>query len=456
MTDLSRRDMMGGFGTLTAAAAMRPKRAKAAAPVTVWCSQGFYQAEDQALKDFVTGYEKQSGTKIDLQIMNGPDLITKAVAALHVGDVPDVIHAAGGGLFLMPLSAWNDQLLEVSDVIAGREPEFLPAALSACRFYNNVTRRRGYYGVPIKAATMMEQIWRPLVEQAGFSDTDIPKTQDAFFDFFQVTQDRLRSKGKRIFGLGYSMATKENDSNNLFQSFLIAYGGANIVTADGQLTIDEPAVRQAIVTSIERLTTPYKKGYVPPGSINWGDVDNNNAFFARQVVMTPNATLSIAVAQMEKADQYREIITTGVPHGNDGKPVPSVLGVAHAAIPKEAKNIDGAKAFLRAFLDPGDLNVYLKEARGRWLPVMPAALKTDPYWLDPSDPHRPVAVRHGMILPTLAPWQTFNPAYAQVVAEQIWPQTLANVTQKGMTSEQAAEDGIKRVKAVFQRYTITA
>ena len=85
---------------------------------------------------------------------------------------------------------------------------------------------------------------------------------------------------------------------------------------DGKLNIDDPAVRKAATTALERLTTPFKKGYVPPGAINWGDVDNNNAFFARQIVMTPNATISIAAAQMDKPDlYYKEIITRGIPLG---------------------------------------------------------------------------------------------------------------------------------------------
>jgi len=54
--------------------------------------------------------------------------------------------------------------------------------------------------------------------------------------------------------------------------------------------------------------------------------------------MTPNATISIPVAQMEKPDQYyKQIITHGIPLGNDGKPVPSVLGVQPLLIPKGAK-----------------------------------------------------------------------------------------------------------------------
>ena len=81
----------------------------------------------------------------------------------------------------------------------------------------------------------------------------------------------------------------------MFHHFLVAYGGKDIVLPSGKLNIDDAAVQKAAVTALERLTTPYKKGYVPPGAINWGDVDNNNAFFAKQIVMTPNATISIAV-----------------------------------------------------------------------------------------------------------------------------------------------------------------
>ncbi len=81
-------------------------------------------------------------------------------------------------------------------------------------------------------------MWRPLLEEAGFGIDAIPKTQDASYDFFQAEQDKPRSKGKRIYGLGYSMATRDGDSNTLFNAFLIAYGGAGIVSPDGALHLD--------------------------------------------------------------------------------------------------------------------------------------------------------------------------------------------------------------------------
>ena len=452
MAKLSRRGLIGALGATVAAA---PKRAKAAGTVTIWWNQGFYQAEDQALKDLVAEWEKATGNTVQLSFLPVADVTAKIVSGMTMGDVPDLIYSDTGQNLIIPQAAWNDKLVDVSDVVATQQGEFLQAALDSASFHNNVTKKRGFYGVPIKGATLMEEVWRPMIEDAGYKDADIPKTQDAYFDFFQDVQKKLRAKGKRIYGLGYSMATKEADSGNLFHSFLEAYGGDGIVSLDGRLHADDPAVRKAAIMALERLTGPYKAGFVPPGAINWGDVDNNNAFYAKQIVMTPNATISIAVAQMGKADQYfKEIITQGVPNGNDGAPVPSLLGVPLCFIIKGAKNVDGAKDFLKFFIQPARLNNYLKQARGRWTPVMPSLLKTDPWWLDPSDPHRPVAVRQALVTPTVSWFQIRNPAYAEVNAVQVWAQAEANITQHGMTAEQAADGAFKQIKTIFEKYPV--
>ena len=452
MTNLTRRLLLGTAGAATAS---RPRRGKAAQTITAWWSQGYYKAEDDALRSVVAAYEKHSGNKVALAIIPQADLNTKIIAAMTVGDVPDVVQAVSGNNFTLPQGAWDDKLVDCADVIESQKSEFLPSALASVHGYNNVTKKRFYYGVPIKGSTMMMQSWRPLIQEAGFSDTDIPKTQDAYFTFFETVQDRLRAKGKRIYGLGYSMASKEADANNLFHMFLLAYGGAGIVTPDGRLDIENPTVRKAAITAVDRLTSAHKRGFVPPGAINWGDVDNNNAFFAKQVVMTPNATTSISAAQKDKPDvYYKEIITHGVPLGNDGKPVMAAFGVTPVFIPKGAKNIDAAKDFMRFFIQPAVLNAYLKESQGRWTPVMPSIVKNDPYWLDPADPHVPVATRQGLETPTIPAWQIYNPAYAQVVSEQVWPLAEAGVTQKGMTAEQAVDEAIKRIKVIFERYTI--
>lgn len=455
MAILSRRHATAGLGSVMAAAAVQIRAAKAAGSLTVWWTQGFYEAENKAVIDSMAAWEKRTGTKVNLTILNGPDLITKLIAGMQVGDVPDLVHSVTGDRFLVPRAAWDDQLVDVSDVLESQKTELHPTAIDGSRFYNAKLKKHAFYTVPIKCSTLLEQVWRPLIEEAGFTDGDLPKTHDAYFDFFQIVQDKLRAKGKRIYGLGYSMAAKEADAGTLFHHFLVAYGGKDIVLPSGKLNVDDPTVKKAAVTALERLTTPYKKGYVPPGAINWGDVDNNNAFFAKQIVMTPNATISISVAQMEKPDQYyKQIITQGIPLDNDSKSVPSMLGVSPCLIPKGAKNIDGAKDLLRSFIEPANLNTYLKETRGRYLPVMMSIVKKDPYWLDPKDPHRQVAVDTGLVKPTIPWWMNYNPAYSAVLSEQIWSQAEANITQKNMTPEQAMEEAVGRIKTIFERFQV--
>ena len=452
MRDVSRRHILASTAALTA---VRPRRARAGTTISVWWNQGFYQAEDQAVKDSIAEWEKQSGNKVDLLFLPVGDVTTKIVSGMTTGDVPDLIYSDTGQNLVIPQASWNDKLVDMSDVIESRKTDFAATALQSASFYNNVTKKRAYYGVPVKSATVMIEVWRPMIEEAGFHDGDIPSTWDKYFAFFETVQDRLRAKGKRIFGLGYSMATKEADSGNLFHAFLVGLGGGHIVSPDGKLNVDDPKVRAAAVKALDDLTRPYKKGYVPQGAINWGDVDNNNAFYAKQIVMTPNATISIAVAQMEKQDQYlKEIITQGIPNDNDGKPVPNLLGVPLCFIPKGAKNIDTAKDFMKFFIDPARLNNYLKQSRGRWVTVMPQALKTDPFWLDPADPHRPVAVKQALITPTESWFQIRNPAYADVNARQIWASAEANITQKGWTPEKAADDAFAQIKTIFEKYTI--
>ena len=108
----------------------------------------------------------------------------------------------------------------------------------------------------------MNHIWRPLVEKAGYQMSDLPKTWDAFYDFFKEVQKKLRAQGVRnVYGLGFQMAAIGGDSNLRTNDFLIAYGGQDIVTKDGKLHLDDPNVRKAAIEMLTYPTTAYKDGF---------------------------------------------------------------------------------------------------------------------------------------------------------------------------------------------------
>jgi multiple sugar transport system substrate-binding protein len=455
MTTLSRRSVLRTSLAVAAAGTMaRPYPANAAATTAeVWWTQGFAQEEDISFKKIVADYEKASGNTIDHSIAPYAPMRQKIVSAVTGGVVPDVFQNTPAEI--IALYAWDDKLVDVSDVVETQREEFTETALLTVRCYNNIEKKRSLYGVPYTVGASMNHIWRPLVEKAGYQMSDIPKTWDAYYDFFKDVQKKLRTRGMRhVYGLGFQMNTAGNDSNARSNDFLIAYGGQDIVTKDGKLHLDDPKVRKAAIEMLTYPTTAYKEGFVPPGAINWNDADDNNAFHAKQIVMDIERSLSTEVAIIHKEQDYNDIVTMGLPLSNDGKPVPVEQGSLCGLIPKGAKNVAVAKDFLKYLIQPQVLNELLKTGLGRNLPAMPAIVKIDPWWLDPKDPHRATYVRQGLFGPTVPTFWTSNPAYAQVQNEHVWQTGWAEIIQDKATPQAAAEKAFKRVEEIFSKYPI--
>jgi multiple sugar transport system substrate-binding protein len=150
---------------------------------------------------------------------------------------------------------------------------------------------------------------------------------------------------------------------------------------------------------------------------------------------------------------FHEIVTAGLPLANDGRQMPAQIGAGGLFIPKGAKNLDVAKDFARFFLQPNVLNANLKGGLGRAVPAIPAIVKEDPWWLDPSDPHRPPYVQESVLGPTIPAYTGFNPAWGQVNAEQLWGQAHADVIKNGMTPAAAVDKAFRRMEAIFSKFT---
>jgi multiple sugar transport system substrate-binding protein len=459
MGNLSRRSVLRrSLGLAAAGALARPYIANAAATTTeVWWAQGFVPEEDVGFKKVIADYGKASGNTVDLSIVPFAPLRQKIVSAMTAGVVPDMVYSTPAEI--IALYAWDDKLADVSDVVDSQKEEFTGTALLSTYCYNSIQKKRSYYGVPFTMDVLPNHIWRPLVEKAGYKIEEIPKTWDAFYDFFKEVQKKLRAQGVRnVYGLGLNTTTNGGDPNAVFNYFLIAYGGQDMVTKDGKLHLDDPKVREAAIKALTYPATAYKEGFVPPGAINWNDADDNNAFHAKQIVMDLDGTISTEVAvlsQGKKAD-YDDIITMGLALSNDGRPVPSTAVPTSCLIPKEAKNVAVAKDFLKFLIQPKVCNEYLKTGLARRVPAMPSIVKADPWWLDPADPHRVAYVNQALLGPTVPYFWVYNPAYAQVQNEHVFPTGWIDVMQGGLTPQAAAEKAFKRVEEIFAKYPITS
>jgi len=453
MGNLSRRSVLrSSLGFAAAGMLARPNIANAAATTaTVWWVQGFAQEEDVSFRKIVADYEKASGNTIDYSIIPFAPERQKIISAVTSGEVPDLFTNNPGEI--IALFAWDGKLLDVADVVDTQREEYTETALLSAYCYNSVDKKRSYYGVPYTQAVFTNHIWRPLVERAGYKMADIPKTWDGYYDFFKGVQKKLREQGVRnVYGLGLQVTTNGVDPNFVFNNFLIAYGGQDIVTEDGKLHLDDPKVREAAIKALTYPTTAYKEGFVPPSAINWNDADDNNAFHAKTIVMDLDGTISTEVAIINNQQDYNDIVTMGLPLSNDGKPVPSHAANACGLIPKGAKNVEVAKDFLKYFIQPKVNNEYLKTGLGRNIPCMPSIVKNDPWWF--ADPHRAAYTQQGLLGPTLPQFWVFNPAYAQVQTEHVWSTGWTDIMQGGMTPQAAADKAFKRVEEIFAKYPI--
>src|SRR6266478_3200619 len=400
----------------------------------------------------VADYEKASGNKIEQSLIPFAPLRQKAVAAIQSGVVPDILEVLD--LWFAGLNVWDDKLLDVSDVVEPQKSQFAPMAVTSSYLYNNTTKKRGYYIAPMKITGVPFHIWQSLVEKAGFKVSDIPNTWDAFLDFFKPVQDKLRADGMRnIYAYGYQLTANGVDPIATYNAFLIAYGGKDLVTPNGRLNIDDPQVRTAAAKAIEKLPTPFKKGYVPPGVVNWNDADDNNAFHAKLMVMDFDGTISTEVAIYDKKEDYDAIETRGLPLGNDRKPLPAQVITNGAVIPKGAKNIAAAKEFLKYVVQPKVLNEWLKGGLGRFVVPIREIVQSDPFWLK-EDPHRKAYTELTLLGPLMPIFETYNPAIAEVNGEHLFSVALFDAMNNGMTPEQAVDKAFKRAEAIFAKYPI--
>jgi multiple sugar transport system substrate-binding protein len=422
--------------------------------ITVWWNKGYFPAEDAALQTMIKKWEDQTGNQVNLSFYSGADIPTKIISAITSGNVPDVAYADINDFAIAPQQAWKDTLADVSDVVEPLKDKYTKTALRSAYLYDSVQKKRSYYAVPLKQQALHDFYWRPLLEEAGYTAADIPSEWDAYWDFWKGVQDKLRADGKRVYAMGLPVSTVDSDNYYTFNQYMLGYGG-HVVNEDGTLNLTDQT-RQAAIKTLTFIADAFKGGYIPESALNWGDPDNNVAFFSKQIIMTNNATLSIPVAKFDDKQLYEhDIVTREMPNAPGGDRPISLVAVKVAIVPKAAEHIETAKAFLKFFVTPENLGEYLAAARGRWMPVMPEIIKDNPsFWTDTKDPHIPIAVKQEIGGQT-EPWpMAYNPAYAQVNAEEVWGTAEGAVLVHGETPEQAVDEAFARIKEIFAQYNV--
>jgi multiple sugar transport system substrate-binding protein len=452
--------MKAFFSASIAALALSVAAPASADTLTVWWVKGFYKAEDDALIKAIKAFETKTGNKVELSQYPVQDMIPKTVAALDSGTPPDVAYADVYDFQVAGKWAFDGKLEDISDILMPLKDKFAPNTLETTYLLNSKTGARAYYAFPLKQQTMHIQYWKDMLEKADIKTSDIPTKWDDYWNFWcdKVQPAVRKATGQRIYGIGVPMGVDSSDSFYSFLTFMDAYN-VKLVDDDGKLLVDDPKVREGLIKAVTSYVMPAQKGCAPPSATSWKDPDNNVAFHNRSIVLTHNATISIAGKWLDdsnnetlSADQraqakknYEELIATaGFPDKPDGSKMVYRAAIKVGVVFANAKNKALAKQFVTFLLQDENLTPYVEGSLGRWFPVTKSGQER-PFWQ--ADPHRK-SVYDQFKSGTVTFEFTKNYKFTIVNNENVWAVAMNRVVNEKVPVDKAVDEMIARIKAI--------
>jgi multiple sugar transport system substrate-binding protein len=431
---------------------MAPLGAKGA-DLVIWWEKGFYAQEDEAIAEIIAAFEQRSGKKVELVQPAQDELFDKAQAALAAARPPDFLFGTSAERWAAQ-SAYQDQLLDLEGALGPVLDLFDADTIEVSTLLDGKTGQRGLYAMPMGSYFNHVWVWKSLLERAGFTLADIPKDWEAFWSFWcdQVQPAVRKALGREdIWGIGLPMSAAATDTEEQLLQFQLAYG-TPWLGIDRRPQIDDPTVRRGIVKALNAYTVIWRKGCTPLNSTSWTNIGNNKAFLAQSVVMTPNGSLSIpgALRATRPDDYYRNTATIDWPNRVDGQTLVTEGQTHRAVVFRTGGNPALASDFVRFLAQEGWLAHWLDFTGDRWFPPM-RKLVEQPFWLDPSDPHRMRAAIQILTQPHLLDMDVRDNEWRSgpIWQENVWGQAVHRVVADGVSPEQAVDEAIARIKQIL-------
>ena len=188
----------------------------------------------------------------------------KVISAMTSGEVPDLFPPTPPKF--VALFAWQGKLIDVSDIVETQKEQYTETACCSAQCYNNRENSEAFTAYQLPARPLIFHVWKSLVEKAGYKLATRPRLGM----LFGISSSRCKTNyapkaSAASMASGMQISANGVDPNAFFNNFLIAYGGADIVTKDGRLHLDDAKVKEAVIKSLSYPAKTYKEGYCASG-----------------------------------------------------------------------------------------------------------------------------------------------------------------------------------------------
>jgi multiple sugar transport system substrate-binding protein len=395
--------------TTTATTTITTPKPTITGPITAYAEKGWYPEEEEARKWLAAMFKRETGIELKITSLTQEDLLKKVVAGATAKSPPDIAFCTT--LSWMQDYAWNGWIEDLSEFIdILKDLEVPDWAINAWKWADPTRKELILAGVPFCVDNIPFHYWKDFLEEAGMpTDPDeIPMRFKEFSDFWKEAQDRLWQKKpdykEKVYGIGWpsmgGIGVNPGDGLQQFVHILLWHGWKLEWDSKGILKLDRSENREALRKAVKWFAETYQAGYMPKGILEWGSPDNNKAFHARQIISVHNGTMSIVMYWygVDKEAYFKKIATLRRFPSETGERGAQTWEVHSWMVFKDAPNKEAAKRFIKWFLQPEIINMYLKTTGGRFIPISRAVLEMDPFWKEGHtdegkyvDPHLPTA-----------------------------------------------------------------
>jgi multiple sugar transport system substrate-binding protein len=298
-------------------------------------------------KAFAAKYQKTTGIKLNLQIIEWNDLDQQSSTMVQSGNVPDILNENAYASYAA------DGLLYNSD-------EVLPAATKADiipAFVTSGTYKGKFYGMPDLSSARALFYNTDLFKQAGISSA--PKTWNEF------TADAKKVTALGNGDIGYAQPLGPEEAQAEFAIWLFNNGGD--FKKNGKWTINS-AANVKTLEFMKSLSVTDNVTQNNPGHTNRTD----GAF---PLFEQGKAGMIVGFSPLQGAldTQYKDVKYAIAPMPSGNGAAPQTYGVTDYLMSfKKKGNEDAVKAFYKLYYSPSEINTWIKSEG--FLPVTQSGL----------------------------------------------------------------------------------
>lgn len=371
-------------------------------------------------------FTQATGIEVKVDFVGWEDIRQQTAVSSNTGAGPDIVLG-----WPEDPHVYADKVIDLSDI-----GEYLGKRYGGWTFlgdkYGKKAGTNNWIGIPFGGSTGPIVYRKSALKEAGFDK--VPNDHGEFLKLCQALK-RINKPA------GFSLGNAVGDGNG-FANWLLWSHNGYLVDEGGKVAINSKQALDSL---------KYVKDLYPtflPGTLSWGDINNNRAYAASECWLTANGVSMYFALKNDPGLKHIADDTdhAPLPHGLAGRAPQSAL-ILNGMVFKHTKFPNAAKAYLTFMMESEQYDTWLTGCLGYWSHTLRAYGQSKVWESDPT-----LAVyRQGTDNQYWSGYKgPITHAAGSVAAEYILVQMYASVASGQATPEQAVAEAERRTRRYYR------